>query len=95
MAKEVDVVDKSVSSRRSPHHHRPPVAVVFEIDDYTSDSGALGEDSLLDFVRDFTEEMKDNSADGTGTRHSADRLPSLHVILEGGAYASRSPRSTW
>uniref|UniRef100_A0A7S0FGL5 Uncharacterized protein n=1 Tax=Minutocellus polymorphus TaxID=265543 RepID=A0A7S0FGL5_9STRA len=71
LAKEVDVVDKSVSSRRSSHHHRPPVAVVFEIDDYTSDSGALGEDSLLDFVRDFTEEMKDNSADGTGTRSSS------------------------
>ena len=68
LTKEV-IVDKPVSSHRSSHR-RPPVAVVFEIDDYTSDSGALGEESLLDFVRDFTEEMKDNSADGTATRSS-------------------------
>ena len=67
LTKEI-IVDKPVSSHRSSH--RPPVAVVFEIDDYTTDSGALGEESLLDFVRDFTEEMKDNSADGTATRSS-------------------------
>ncbi len=68
LTKEV-IVDKPVSSHRSSHR-RPPVAVVFEIDDYTTDSGALGEESLLGFVRDFTEEMKDNSADGTATRSS-------------------------
>jgi len=69
------IVTKSVTSRQSinarnrPHrHHRPPVAVVFEIDDYTSDSGALGEESLIDFVRDFTEEMKDESTSGSATR---------------------------
>ena len=80
MSKEI-VVNKSVTSRQStstrnrphrPHrHHRPPVAVVFEIDDYTSDSGALGEDSLIDFVRDFTEEMKDESTNGSVTRSSS------------------------
>ena len=63
---------QSKSTRDRPHrHHRPPVAVVFEIDDYTSDSGALGEESLIDFVRDFTEEMKDESTSGSATRSSS------------------------
>ena len=66
--------NKSVTSNqptRNRPRHRPPVAVVFEIDDYTSDSGALGEDSLVDFVRDFTEEMKDESTNGSITRSSS------------------------
>ena len=76
-SKEI-TVHKTVTSRQSkstrdrPHrHHRPPVAVVFEIDDDTSDSGALGEESLIDFVRDFTEEMKDESTSGSATRSSS------------------------
>ena len=68
--KEITVT-KSVTSRQSistrNRHHRPPVAVVFEIDDYTSDSDALGEESLIDFVRDFTEEMKNESTSGSAT----------------------------
>ena len=67
-------VNKSVTSNqptRNRPRHRPPVAIVFEIDDYTSDSGALGEDSLVDFVRDFTEEMKDESTNGSITRSSS------------------------
>lgn len=85
-------VEKSVTSCRPHHSHRPPVAVVFEIDDYTSDSGALGEDSLIDFVRDFTEEMKDASADESVTRSSSQSngnllaaRPSVRVFSTRGA----------
>jgi len=64
---------------------RPPVAVVFEIDDYTDDSAAMGESTLLQFVKDFTHEMKDDSADDGESCNKLPARPSVKVYSTVGA----------
>lgn len=85
-AERTDADDEVIESQPGAEKtQRPPVAVVFEIDDYTDDSAAMGESTLLQFVKDFTHEMKDDSADESESCNKLSARPSVKVYSTVGA----------